>query len=368
MSSTLDKHIDDLFALESMGLATKEKISKLLPVLEEITSFHYAGCNEYKRIIDAIYGGASHFKELKDLPYLPVRLFKELDLVSVDSGDIVKKMHSSGTSGMDASRIYLDRRTIGIQTKILSRIVSSKLGQKRLPMIVLDTESTISSRTLFSARAAGILGFSTFSNSRFFALDDDMNLRTDELMQFIEANRSKKFLIFGFTFMVWQHFVQALIKSEIKLDLSGSTLIHGGGWKKISEEYRVTNADFKSQIKALTKIENVMDYYGMVEQTGSLYFECTDGNLHSSTYSEVLFRDLQTLEPIGKGETGLIQVCSIVALSYPGHSLLTEDVGIYLGDDDCTCGSLGRYFQIVGRVAKAEIRGCSDTYKDGLTQ
>ncbi len=368
MSSKLDKHIDDLFDLESTGLATEEKLSKLLPVLKEITSFHYAACNGYKRIIDAIYGGMSNFQELKDLPYLPVRLFKELDLVSVDSGDIVKKMHSSGTSGMDASRIYLDRRTVGIQTKILSRIVTSKLGQKRLPMIILDSESTISSRTNFSARAAGILGFSTFSSTRFFALDDEMNLRADELKLFIEANNGKKFLIFGFTFMVWQFFVQALIKSEIRLDLSGSALIHGGGWKKISEEYRVTNAEFKSQIKALTKIENIMDYYGMVEQTGSLYLECTFGNLHSSTYSEVLFRDINTLEPVDKGRTGLIQVCSIVGLSYPGHSLLTEDLGIYLGDDDCSCGSLGRYFQIIGRVAKAEIRGCSDTYKSGLIQ
>ena len=49
-------------------------------------------------------------------------------------------------------------------------------------------------------------------------------------------------------------------------------------------------------------------------------------------------------------------------MSYPGHSLLTEDEGILLGEDDCRCGRLGKYFKIVGRIKNAEIRGCSDTY------
>ena len=32
--------------------------------------------------------------------------------------------------------------------------------------------------------------------------------------------------------------------------------------------------------------------------------------------------------------------------SYPGHSLLTEDEGVLLGEDDCTCSRLGKYFKI----------------------
>ena len=48
--------------------------------------------------------------------------------------------------------------------------------------------------------------------------------------------------------------------------------------------------------------------------------------------------------------------------SYPGHSLLTEDEGVILGEDDCPCGRRGKYFKILGRLPQAEIRGCSDTY------
>jgi phenylacetate-coenzyme A ligase PaaK-like adenylate-forming protein len=366
--SKLDDTLAEFLELDPKGLTTSQKHEKLLPVLDLITEFHYNSCSEYRNIVKAVHGQVGNYNSLEELPFLPVRLFKELDLLSVEKSEIIKQMHSSGTTGNNASRIYLDRKTIAIQTKVLSRIVGSKLGQKRLPMIVLDSESTITSRNTYSARAAGILGFSTFSSSRFFALDETMNLRANELKEIVSSNLDKKFMLFGFTYMVWQHFIQELIKSETQLDLSGSILIHGGGWKKLTAEYQVSNEHFKNQIRKFTNISDVTDYYGMVEQTGSLYFECSAGNLHSSLYSEVIFRDPQNLQPLTPGETGLIQVCSIVALSYPGHVLLTEDLGTYLGDDDCPCGGLGRYFQIVGRIAQAEIRGCSDTYKDGLAQ
>ena len=49
--------------------------------------------------------------------------------------------------------------------------------------------------------------------------------------------------------------------------------------------------------------------------------------------------------------------------SYPGHILLTEDEGEILGEDDCPCGRLGKYFKMHGRIKGAEIRGCSDTYE-----
>ena len=63
------------------------------------------------------------------------------------------------------------------------------------------------------------------------------------------------------------------------------------------------------------------------------------------------------------GEKGLIELMSLLPVSYPGHVLLTEDEGEILGEDDCPCGRLGKYFKIHGRMAGAEVRGCSDTYE-----
>ena len=59
----------------------------------------------------------------------------------------------------------------------------------------------------------------------------------------------------------------------------------------------------------------------------------------------------------------MIELVSLLPVSYPGHALLTEDEGEILGIDDCPCGRKGKYFKIHGRIKGAEIRGCSDTYE-----
>ena len=100
----------------------------------------------------------------------------------------------------------------------------------------------------------------------------------------------------------------------------------------------------------------------MVEQTGSVFMECEYGNMHASNFSDVFIRRPRDFSIADVGERGIIQILSILPTSYPGHSLLTEDEGILIGEDDCKCGRKGKYFKIVGRLKNAEIRGCSDTY------
>ncbi len=109
-------------------------------------------------------------------------------------------------------------------------------------------------------------------------------------------------------------------------------------------------------------IERVYDYYGMVEQTGSIYMECECGHLHAPIFSDIIIRRPIDFSEAEIGEKGIIQVVSVLPESYPGHSLLTEDEGIVLGEDDCPCQRKGKYFKIIGRIKNAEIRGCSDTY------
>ena len=100
----------------------------------------------------------------------------------------------------------------------------------------------------------------------------------------------------------------------------------------------------------------------MVEQTGTIYMECRYGHLHASVFSDVITRRYTDFTHCDIGEPGIVQVVSVLPESYPGHSLLTEDEGTILGEDDCPCGRKGKYFQINGRIKDAEIRGCSDTY------
>ena len=99
----------------------------------------------------------------------------------------------------------------------------------------------------------------------------------------------------------------------------------------------------------------------MVEQTGSIFVECESGSLHCSIFSDIITRRADFSE-CSFGETGIVELFSLLPQSYPGHIILTEDEGEIIGEDDCSCGRLGKYFNLHGRISNAEIRGCSDVY------
>lgn len=146
------------------------------------------------------------------------------------------------------------------------------------------------------------------------------------------------------------------------IDLSNGILIHGGGWKKLINE-AVEPQEFGKSLRTVCGLDDVHDYYGMVEQTGCIYMQCECGHLHASIFSDVIIRDMRDFSVCEVGQPGVIQVLSAIPESYPGHSILTEDEGVLLGEDDCPCGRKGKYFKVLGRIKNAEVRGCSDTYE-----
>ncbi|PLS17887.1 acyl-protein synthetase [Bacillus sp. M6-12] len=346
--------------IEPFDMGSGKKQPYLLKELNSLTSFHYEKCLPYKNMLKKT-GQTVLAEALHEIPYLPVQLFKMMDLLSIDKEEVFKVLTSSGTTGQQVSRIYLDKETAQSQTKALVSVMKPLLGTKRLPMIIIDTKSVLKERKSFSARGAGILGFSNFGSRPFYLFHDDMSIDWEGLYEFLERNKDEKILLFGFTFMIWKHFYQEAVNHGINLDLGDSILIHGGGWKKLKEE-AVSNDKFKDSLLKQFGIRSVHNYYGMVEQVGSIFVECSHGHLHTPIYADLIIRDPLSFNPRPSGEQGLIQVLSILPKSYPGHSLLTEDLGTIHGEDDCPCGWKGKYFSVAGRIPKAELRGCSDTF------
>ena len=346
------------------SLTAEEKTKLLTNRLKELTALHRDHCPEYSKMLAALGYVGKETDHVEDIPFLPVRLFKELTLRSVPEEEIVKTMTSSGTTGQAVSKIFLNRDTSANQQKAMVKIVSDFTGSARMPMIIIDCPSVVKNRAMFSARGAGILGFSLFGSKKIYALDDEMKLDAAALRDFLEAHRGERIFLFGFTFMIWQHFYRELARlaaEGIRFDLSNAIMIHGGGWKKLISE-AVSREEFHSRLEEVCGLKDIHDYYGMVEQTGCIYMECECGHLHASIYSDVIPRRAIDFSPCEIGERGILQVVSAIPESYPGHSLLTEDEGVVLGVDDCPCGRKGKYFKVSGRLKSAEIRGCSDTY------
>ncbi len=296
---------------------------------------------------------------LEDLPWLPVGLFKSHRLVSVPDASIVRTLTSSGTTGQAVSRIELDHQTASDQTRALAHIMSEVLGKQRLPMILVDSQSLLRDRSQFNARAAGVLGMMNFGRAHFWALDDQMQLDQRGLDTFLREFGDQPFLIFGFTYMVWQYLLQRV--QDRPVDLSQGILIHSGGWKKLQDQ-AVTATDFRARFAEVTGLRRIHNFYGMVEQVGSVFLEGDDGRLHSPYYADVIVRSPDTWDPCPLGQPGVLQVLSALPGSYPGHSLLTEDLGVIHAIDADNSPWRGKAFEVLGRVPRAELRGCSDVH------
>lgn len=351
--------LEHLFQSDPYGMGFNDKRKMVFEQISELTNLHRTNCDAYDRIYNAL---PAHSEErVEGLPFLPVRLFKTSELKSVENNAVIKTLTSSGTTSQVVSKIFLDKETSMLQTKALVTIVKSFIGNKRLPMIIIDAPNVIKDRTSFSARGAGIMGLINFGRNHFYLLNDSMEINWEGLEQFLEVHRDEEIFLFGFTFMVWKYFYKAAVEQNKKISLGKSVLIHSGGWKKLLDE-AVDNETFKMCVKDQLGIERVHNFYGMVEQVGSIFMECEYGCLHTPSFADVLIRDTATLEVLPDGQEGLIQVMSLLPRSYPGHNLLTEDLGTVIGEDNCPCGRLGKSFKVHGRLPAAELRGCSDTH------
>ena len=342
----------------SLPRAQKDRL--MADHLSELTARHRSACASYDRLVSVMYHGApARARTPAEIPYLPVGVFKSHELCSVAPHEVFRVLTSSGTTGQAVSRIFLDRGTALLQSAALGKIMTHVIGPNRLPMMLIESPSVIANRASYSARGAGALGMSNFGRSHFYALDEEMNLQLPGVEAFLTRFGHQPFLIFGFTYMIWAYFYRRI--QSLGLDLSNGILIHSGGWKKLAE-MAVDNGEFKRSLRGATGLRRVYNFYGMVEQIGSVFLEGEDGRLYPPNFADVIIRDPLTWQELPQGEMGVIEVLSLLPQSYPGHAILTEDLGIVDYVDSGACGRMGKALRVLGRLPRAELRGCSDTH------
>lgn len=346
-----------LYNSDPFNLNLRKKNPWFLKNFKKLTLYHYRYSKNFKLISDNIFKSISKVKKISDLPFVHASIFKNYNLLSKNEGEKITTFSSSGTTGLKPSKINLDPKTSLLQSKALSKIFS-KIISKDKDIFFIEDISILSNQDSMSAKGAAVKGFSQLCNKRYFLLDKNNKIKISILKDYIKKNENKKFIIFGFTSSVWFNLVKELKRKKIKLKKNQGILIHGGGWKKM-QKLKVNNTQFKNEVKSLLGLKQIYNYYGMIEQTGSVFLECEKGYFHCSIFSDIFIRNSK-LEISKTKEIGLIQTLSLLPLSYPGHNILTEDLGVIHGIDNCSCGKKGKYFTVINRVPDAEQRGCSD--------
>ena len=362
----IEQGIDALLALAPYSLPAEEKTRRLLEVWR--LELEYA-CQKHAGLRNYIEQWPVNFRNattVADLPYLPVALLKANPPLSlVENAEIKRTLTSSATTGQVPSRIVLDTQTSRRMTKGVVAILQDFIGSARRPYLVVDMPGAVGSKSEMGARGAAIQGLQPFASEITYCLRAEVKgepvLEREKLLQFCQKHANASVLVYGFTYMLWNHLAKPLLDAGECLNLPNVHILHSGGWKRLqhlSVDKRVFNEGLGRVFGCPP--ERVMDFYGLVENVGVIYPDCKEGNKHSPVFGEVIVRNPLTLAPAGPGESGLIQVCSVLPTSFPGHHLLTEDLAEVIALDGCACGRRGIAFRFKGRAPKAEVRGCGN--------
>lgn len=328
-----------------------------LKEMNVLTVHHLKGSKEFRRM----WPDWKKCDRIECLPFVHVGVFKHLELKTTDkSVKHNRTVCSSSTSGI-SSKIILDERSSKFQSESTTRILTDFVGEQKRPLMVLDSAKSLYRRGELSARIAAAMSLQAIATDIQFLLEDPNNpesMKFDLLKEML--SKHEDLLVYGFSWILWLAWGARDFPKEITSGLKRKkiTFVHSGGWKKL-ESIKVSNERFNSSL--LSKVHScskVVDFYGLVEQLGIVYPLCEHGARHVPVWADVVVRDSHTLESL-EGEAGQLQLLNCITYGAPYYSVLTEDIGCILSGS-CPCGRSGKRFELLGRIPKAEVRGCAN--------
>jgi hypothetical protein len=325
--------------------------------MNTLSHWHLDGCAEYR----AVWPKWRQADLLEALPFLHVGVFKQRAWRTTAEGIAHQRtLKSSSTSGA-SSQIALDERSSALQLRSSSAILADLLGADLRPLLILDAVRSLQQRGEISARVTAALSLRPLSNETHFLLsqsDAPQSLNWRKLGEV--SSKHPRLLIYGFTWMLWMAWAKADMPRDVRETLAKTQVhfVHSGGWKKL-ESIRVDRAQFdKALLATVAPGSAVLDFYGLVEQVGIIYPLCCAGFRHVPRWAAALVRDPWTLERI-TDKPGMLQLMNVLAFGAPYHNVLTEDMGRIV-EGACACGREGHRFDLLGRMPKAEVRGCAN--------
>jgi hypothetical protein len=335
------------------------------------------------------------------IPAVPTSAFKELELTCLAPGERTTVFHSSGTTEQKPSRHFHNADSLAVYEASLwvwfeKRFLrsadslsasSEKRGQAvRAPLVIL-TPSPMQAphsslvhmfetvrQKLGGASVPALLsrrsrwGGEGGSRAEFLgriAADSSWTLNLDAVLktlrEAIEKNHPLVLLATAFSFV---HLLDFLAEQDLRFQLpAGSRVMETGGYKNRSRS--LPKAELHKLIAERLEVppSHIICEYGMSELSSQAY----DGRaalLRGQDWGRAAARPyrvfrfppwarVQIISPetgceVADGETGLIRVFDLANV-FSVMAIQTEDLGIRRAE----------HFELIGRAALAEPRGCS---------
>jgi hypothetical protein len=305
----------------------------------------------------------------QEIPALPTAAFKKLPLTTFPPEEAEAIFETSGTTAGGRSGRHYMRTTALYDAALLPPFDAHVLPDGARPrMLSLGPSPRHSPRSSLGHMLGRVMA--AFGGPGSAELAGERGIDLDGLARALEAAvaAAQPVCLLGTAF-AFVHALESLEPARFPLP-PGSRLMDTGGYKGRSRE--VPREELLRQYERLFNIPatHVISEYGMTEMSSQFYAGAlnrrptTHDNEFRPTalyvgppWVRTLVVDPESLEPLTAGETGLLRHYDLANLDSV-MAIQTDDLGVAHRDG----------FELLGRAAGAEARGCSLAVEELLRQ
>jgi hypothetical protein len=343
------------FISESVTIPRDENAFNALAL--EVFRFQFEFNPGYRRYVEYLSLSPNSIANYRQIPAIPAAAFKEQVLSVLPELMRRRVFFSSGTTLQKASRHFHSSETLALyEHSLLAWFEPFLLPRKKRARFVVLTpsgsEAPNSSLVHMFETVAREFGSGDSIFAGHLSAGDGWEVDCEKVLGHIRASADsgEPILLCGTAFS-FVHLCDALPNSGLELP-PGSAAFETGGYKGRSR------AIPKEALQALISEKfglpdsRIISEYGMSELSSQAYDrrvgDSTPRRFQFPPWARVEFISPETARPVDEGETGLIRVYDLANVGSV-LAIQTED----LGRKD------KNGFELLGRAALAEPRGCS---------
>ena len=330
------------------------------PLALELFRLQYDHIAPYRSLCDRRRKTPATVTDWIDIPALPTSAFKDLELSSLPISERTTVFHSSGTTEQRPSRHFHSAESLSVYEASLlpwfQRHVVPE-SQANLRWIALTPPPTACPHSSLIHMFEAVQKAFAPGETQFYgelSTDNTWEIRFSEVFATLEqAIASQQPVILLGTAFLFVHLLDELEERGITYQLPpGSRLMETGGYKGRSRE--LPKAELHRLLSQRLGLPDsaILCEYGMSELSSQAYdrtcFDASPRRFQFPPWVHIVIVSPETGAEVAFGEPGLVRIHDLANI-WSIAAVQTEDLAIR--------HEAG--FELLGRAAKAEPRGCS---------
>jgi len=300
----------------------------------EIFHYQYQKTTIYRTFVDLLK--TPQPRHYTEIPFLSISFFKTHHIIAQDKTvDII--FRSSGTTGQQRSTHFVADRTIYIRS--FEKTYREQIGDPKNQVILALLPNYIEQGESSLVFMVDQLIKQSNSHLSGFLLDN-----IDQIQHYYQQalSEKKEVVIFGVSYAL-------LDLAQRNVAFSQAKIIETGGMKGRRKE--LTKEHLHQILKDGFHVDHIFSEYGMTELLSQAY--STENTwFKTPAWMKILVRDVNDYAAeVQEGQNGRMNVIDLANINSCSF-IETEDIG----------RKKGNLFQVLGRIDRADIRGCNLLY------